>query len=138
MGAVTRRVVTFYSFKGGVGRTFALCDIAVYLARWGFRVLCVDFDLEAPGLHRYFDDWLKEDGGPGILEILDAWARDASDDALSTEAIRSVAVPETDGRLAVTRSGRRGDDYVQRLHAVDWKQLFDQQRAGRRLEALRE
>lgn len=45
--------VTFYSFKGGVGRTLALLDVAVILARAGRRVVAVDMDLEAPGFHRY-------------------------------------------------------------------------------------
>lgn len=138
MGSVTRRVITFYSFKGGVGRTFALCDVAVYLARWGYRVLCVDLDLEAPGLTRYFNGSLKDDNGPGMLEVLDAWAKDASDETISAEAIMPVDLPGTDGRLALVKSGRAGDDYVRRLHAVDWQRLFDEQRAGRRLEALRE
>lgn len=138
MGSVTRRVVTFYSFKGGVGRTFALCDVAVYLARWGYRVLCVDLDLEAPGLTRYFNGWVKDNNRPGMLEILDAWSKDASDEAISTEAILPVNVPGTDDRLGLVKSGRAGDDYVRRLHAVDWRRLFDEQRAGRRLEALRE
>lgn len=144
MGSVTRRVVTFYSFKGGVGRTFALCDVAVYLARWGYRVLCVDLDLEAPGLPRYFNGWLKDSNRPGMLEVLDAWANDADDEAISAEAIMPVDLPGTDeqpgtdGRLALVKSGRGGDDYVRRLHAVDWRRLFDDQRAGRRLEALRE
>ena len=48
------RIVTFYSYKGGVGRSFVLANVAVLLARWGCRVLCIDFDLEAPGLHFYF------------------------------------------------------------------------------------
>ena len=47
-------VVTFYSFKGGVGRSMALANVAVLLARTGKKVLCVDWDLEAPGLDRYF------------------------------------------------------------------------------------
>lgn len=138
MGSVTRRVVTFYSFKGGVGRTFALCDVAVCLARWGYRVLCVDLDLEAPGLARYFDEWAEDDGRPGMLEILDAWANDASDEAISAEVVQPVHLPGINGRLALVSSGRGGDDYVRRLHAVDWQRLFDKQRAGRRLEALRE
>jgi MinD-like ATPase involved in chromosome partitioning or flagellar assembly len=144
MGSVTRRVVTFYSFKGGVGRTFALCDVAVYLARWGYRVLCVDLDLEAPGLTRYFNGSLKDNNCPGMLEVLDAWAKDANDEAISAEAIVPVDLfatddlPGTNGRLALVKSGRGGDDYVRRLHAVDWQRLFDEQRAGRRLEALRE
>ena len=38
----------------------------------------------------------------------------------------------------MTRAERRGEDYVRRLRTVDWKQLFEQHRASRRLEALRE
>ena len=44
------QVVTGYSYKGGVGRSFALANMAVLLAQWQLRVLCVDWDLEAPGL----------------------------------------------------------------------------------------
>lgn len=46
-------IITFYSFKGGVGRSMALANVAVLLARAGFRVLVVDADLEAPGLESY-------------------------------------------------------------------------------------
>lgn len=42
--------VTFYSYKGGVGRTLAMLNTAALLAERGRRVLVVDFDLEAPGL----------------------------------------------------------------------------------------
>lgn len=48
------RVITFYSYKGGVGRSMALANIAALLAQRGRKVLVLDFDLEAPGLHRYF------------------------------------------------------------------------------------
>ena len=47
-------VVTFYSWKGGVGRTFALANTALLLAGKDKKVLIVDFDLEAPGLDKYF------------------------------------------------------------------------------------
>lgn len=52
----TRRgeVITFYSFKGGVGRTMALANVAAVYAQRGKRVLALDFDFEAPGLHQYF------------------------------------------------------------------------------------
>lgn len=46
-------IISFYSYKGGVGRTMALANLAVLLAQRDKRVLAVDFDLEAPGLHRY-------------------------------------------------------------------------------------
>ena len=48
------KVVSFYSFKGGLGRTTALVLAAIQLARQGKRVALIDFDLEAPGLASLF------------------------------------------------------------------------------------
>lgn len=47
-------VITFYSFKGGAGRTTALAATAINLSRFGFRVGIIDFDLEAPGIGSLF------------------------------------------------------------------------------------
>lgn len=46
-------IVTFYSYKGGVGRTMTLMNVAEILASWGYRVIACDWDLEAPGVERY-------------------------------------------------------------------------------------
>ncbi|MDQ3760122.1 MAG: AAA family ATPase [Actinomycetota bacterium] len=75
-------IVTFYSFKGGAGRTLALANVGVVLAQNGHRVLVVDFDLEAPGLTRYLE---KEFGGDlqykrDLLELLER-QRDTGDAA---------------------------------------------------------
>ena|ERR1017187_4014396 len=43
-------VFTFYSYKGGVGRSLAVMNVAYTLAGWGRHVLIVDMDLEAPGI----------------------------------------------------------------------------------------
>ena len=42
--------LVFGSLKGGVGRSTALAVFAADLARHGYKVLCVDLDLEAPGI----------------------------------------------------------------------------------------
>ena len=48
------KTITFYSYKGGVGRTLALVNIANRLSEFGKKVCVMDFDLEAPGLiHKY-------------------------------------------------------------------------------------
>ncbi|MBK9032247.1 MAG: P-loop NTPase [Myxococcales bacterium] len=47
-------VATFYSLRGGVGRSTALAYTAHILASRGKRVVCVDLDLEAPGLAALF------------------------------------------------------------------------------------
>ena len=62
-------VNTFYSFKGGVGRTMALANVAVHLARRGRRVLVVDFDLDAPGLDT-FPPLRPEEPVPGLVDYV--------------------------------------------------------------------
>jgi len=56
-------IITFYSYKGGTGRSMALANVACILAEretkeHGKGVLMIDWDLEAPGLHRYFGSWM--------------------------------------------------------------------------------
>jgi hypothetical protein len=62
-------IITFYSWKGGVGRTMALANTGVQLARKGNRVLMVDWDLEAPGLLNYFEGRVaRQTNGVGIAQ----------------------------------------------------------------------
>ena len=49
------QVVSFYSFKGGTGRSTSLSNIAYQLAKEGASVGCMDFDLSAAGLHWIYD-----------------------------------------------------------------------------------
>ena len=42
-------IFTFYSYKGGVGRSMAMANVGEWLCRQGLRVAMVDWDLEAPG-----------------------------------------------------------------------------------------
>ncbi len=49
---MTMETVAFYSYKGGVGRTLLVANTALFLAMSGRRVVVLDLDLEAPGLHQ--------------------------------------------------------------------------------------
>lgn len=67
------QIVTFYSFKGGTGRTMALANTAWILAANGYRVLVVDWDLESPGLHRFYRPFLHDGmlrGAGGVIDML--------------------------------------------------------------------
>src|ERR1700733_12787084 len=67
------QIITFYSYKGGTGRTMALANVAWILASNGKRVLAVDWDLEAPGLHRYFHPFLLDKecrSSPGVIDMV--------------------------------------------------------------------
>src|SRR5207248_3589129 len=66
--------ITFYSFKGGVGRTMALVNVGLELVRRGRRVLLIDFDLEAPGLTTY--DVLRQQADQaGVVEYVTEYIR---------------------------------------------------------------
>ncbi len=72
--------VTFYSYKGGAGRTLALANVAVLLSQWNHRVLCIDWDLEAPGLHHYFKSFITDPAKPrmGLLDLATSLAQGKS------------------------------------------------------------
>lgn len=79
------QIITFYSYKGGTGRTMALANVACLLAQQkdGTKpVLAIDWDLEAPGLHLFFRDLLTRqtkdtkkvesvlNDGDGLIDLL--------------------------------------------------------------------
>ncbi|MGH9719148.1 MAG: hypothetical protein ACRD8O_02975, partial [Bryobacteraceae bacterium] len=74
-------IYTFYSYKGGVGRSMALANLAEAFHERGLRVLVVDWDLEAPGLESYFRSAQDGTNGevrtslarPGLLDMLNEY-----------------------------------------------------------------
>jgi MinD-like ATPase involved in chromosome partitioning or flagellar assembly/predicted ATPase len=87
-------ILTFYSYKGGVGRSMALANVAELLYRRGLDVLMVDFDLEAPGLERFFE---HDEAATRYADILAR--RGIIDMLLSYKELRSLF--GTAGPLAV-------------------------------------
>ena len=116
-------VVTFYSFKGGVGRSMALMNCAAKLVQEKKSVLVVDFDLEAPGLDTfklnkprrklkgivdYITDYLNYDIAPDIEPYI--YASSFKDDS---ECLRFMP------------AGRRDVDYHKRLNSINWRTLYE-------------
>ncbi|MFI7674291.1 CATRA system-associated protein [Actinophytocola sp. NPDC049390] len=117
-------VVTFYSFKGGVGRSFALSNIAILLARWGYRVLTIDWDLEAPGLPAYFKPLLKSPPTTGIIDLVDDFA--ASAQQPSSAYITELELDEPGTVHLLAAGGQHEDDYARRVQSIDWAALYAQ------------
>jgi tetratricopeptide (TPR) repeat protein len=73
------QIFTFYSFKGGVGRSMAVLNVAYALVAKGRNVLVLDMDLEAPGLsgflrrHKEIGDFAGQD----MVDLV-RWATDFS------------------------------------------------------------
>ena len=117
--------VTFYSYKGGVGRTLALANVATLLARdqsEPCRVLVWDFDLPAPGLQ----DVVKckwTDKRIGFVDYLDSYLRNAEVDDIS-KYIHQTSIPGVD----ILPAGFMGRRYAQRLEEIQWQEIYAEAR----------
>src|SRR5687767_3973408 len=101
-------VTTFYSFKGGVGRTQALVNVAFELARKGRRVLLVDFDLEAPGLDTFeFPERIKN--GKGVLDFVYDYIETGVAPPAANYIQQIMTTEDERGSISVMPAGERSD-----------------------------
>lgn len=129
-------ITTFYSYKGGVGRSFLLANIAALLSRWGYKVLCVDWDIEAPGLDEYFRPWMTQPETPGLVEFATAFSDGKSPDW--RKFVSKLTLPGGDVPLAVMTSGVINTTFMSRVQAINWRDLYDNSNFGLFLEEVRE
>ncbi|UFZ06512.1 TIR domain-containing protein [Bradyrhizobium ontarionense] len=139
------KVVAFYSFKGGTGRSMAMANIACLLAREtaGRPVLMIDWDLEAPGLHRYFRKHFfaafhgseeRQDKTPGLIDLFIAIQQRLDemlpqDDQGAAELIASLPLKDyiitTDiPGLDLIKAGQFDGDYPQKVGSFNWTSLY--------------
>ena len=143
---MTAYVATFYSFKGGVGRTTLLVNVAHALAARGERVLIWDLDLEAPGVHHFpgleppeavwqsgFLEWLGQTPAcptidlpprPGSSAPSEPTAEWPSDAWMKTLGDRVYEARSQRGRLFVLPAHGTNANLGRAYAGVDWHGLF--------------
>lgn len=131
-------IITFYSYKGGTGRTMALANIAVVLAQAGHKVLAVDFDLEAPGLVKFFEELdPKLPEKDGLIDLLLAKSARTDGSQNWRDYVAKVSLGEGEGILSVITSGHYGKDYAAKVLDFDWGNFFEKSEGGEFFEELR-
>ncbi len=132
--------VTFYSYKGGVGRTLALVNTAFSLARRGHSVFIWELDLEARSLLQLpVFAGLRSKAQGGTIDILAAPLADlvgqVAPFVLDYEDEKDPGI-----RMRVLPAGVTGKRYLERFNAVKWDVLFGGERTNgsELLEALRQ
>ncbi len=150
------RIITFYSYKGGTGRTMALANVAWIAASKGYRVLAVDWDLESPGLHRYFHPFLLDKqlrSSRGVIDMIRNFAAATLDQSPSSDddslwlnqyaQVLQYAVSlnwdfPDGGRLDLLPPGQQDPSYTKAVSTFDWDAFYERQHGGAFLDALRE
>lgn len=113
-------IATFYSFKGGVGRTMALVNAAAELSSRGKRVLVIDFDLEAPGLLTY-PPFAATEASRGIVDYVTDYLESGS----APDAAMYIVKREIQGLpVWLMPAGAHDSNYAHRLNSIDWLALY--------------
>ena len=140
------QVVTFYSYKGGTGRSMALANIGYILAsdrRTAARgVLLIDWDLEAPGLHRFFSD-ASSDGNAraypfhkGLLDFFEVARAQYGSAEMPAEypdiqqrifdKFDTYVTPTRVENLSLMHAGKLDDrSYADRIRRFDWEAFHE-------------
>lgn len=149
------QIITFYSFKGGTGRTMAMANVAWILAANGRRVLTIDWDLESPGLHHYFRPFLADPKlrySRGVIDmvrdfasaVVDSntppggpeWYRRYAD--VEREAVSLTWRFPGDGGIDLLPAGAQDLAYSEKVSSFDWLTFHERLNGGAFLRALRE
>ena len=142
-------VITFYSYAGGVGRSMALANIGCLLARrcgQGRGVLMVDWNLDAPGLHGYFQDGLLKRfpaspdparcvrEQPGLIDLFSALdrvvGRAQQQESSADEVFEDIDLAQYEldtgiPSLHLLKAGRFDGDYSYLASSFDWAGLHN-------------
>ena len=135
----------------------ALANVAWLLAANGRRVLAIDWDLEAPGLHRYFVPFLRDPElaeTRGVMDLLwdyvslvltpkEAWPSSVETPTALAD-VRPYAVPfenpfaDAGGCLHFLCAGQQIPAYAGRFRDFDWRALYERQGGGAFVDKLAE
>lgn len=140
---VPSRVITFYSYKGGVGRSMAMANIGVLMAGWGYKVLLIDWDLEAPGMENYFCHHLnvtEVQQKKGLIDLLHLKAQcdEILVEEIPWEEYITTIRPANNTSIDLLTAGKRDDNYFNKVRQFDYTGFYNESDGGQYLENLRE
>ncbi|MCY2966356.1 MAG: ParA family protein [Planctomycetota bacterium] len=119
-------IVSFFSFKGGVGRTTALAATAIQLARAGKRVVVIDFDVESPGIGTLFHSSTGGNARCGVVDYL--LEKSVLQGRLEIQDYYHLCddpkIIQDGTEIAVVPAGVVDDMYLEKLARVNYEFLY--------------
>lgn len=120
------QTITFYSYKGGVGRTLAMANVAKWLSEFQKRVCMIDFDLEAPGLHYKFQEQLKTfEFNRGIVDYIHDFISTKEVPNSIQDCVQTFQTSSKNPPINFIPAGKVSSaEYWKKLSAISWNDLF--------------
>ncbi|MCP4154086.1 MAG: CpsD/CapB family tyrosine-protein kinase [bacterium] len=116
-------IATFYSLRGGVGRSTAMAYTAHLLAKGGQKVVCIDMDLEAPGIASLFGKEKEVGEDMGLVHLLVAIDQGGKPD-ISKHLIRITESYD----LYCLPAGKPDANYARLLRFIDPESWYREER----------
>ena len=136
------QIITFYSYKGGVGRTMAVANVAILLAKWGYRTLIVDWDLEAPGLENFFNEYIDASkiskSRRGIIDLLISHISKNKKKVDWKGLVVPITIPKIRQKIYLITAGQRDEEYFKKVREFDVTKFYDNYDGGNFMENLRD
>lgn len=121
------KTITFYSYKGSVGRSLALANIANRLAEFGKKVCMIDFDLEAPGLHIKFGGSIGKGGiKKGLVDYIHKFTSENVVPENISDFVTDInSFNKGGGKISLIAAGNTSsEEYWKKLSHISWTKLF--------------
>ena len=126
-------IVTFYSYKGGVGRTQLAANLAAYLLYHHNRnILLIDWDIEAPGIDVFFELDRKRIN-KGLLDLFSEFVKKVRGEGkLEQEDLPKISkehiVPLksfNSSKIDLIPASKYDQDYSHKINYFDWHDFYE-------------
>jgi cellulose biosynthesis protein BcsQ len=136
-------IITYYSYKGGTGRSMALANTACQLSNnctdKNYNILMIDWDLEAPGLHRFFRNHVENTKAltdkPGLIDLFIEIDKAIGEKVFPAETETIALLKEIKinkyiqktvlSNLSLLKAGKFDKYYSTRVNTFNWENLFN-------------
>lgn len=121
----------------------AMANIGVLMGTWGYKILLIDWDLEAPGMENYFChqiDVKQVQQKKGLIDLLNLKAQ--CDEILVEEIPWKEYISHInlgkDVLVDLITAGKRDENYFNKVRQFDYTGFYNESDGGQYLENLRE
>lgn len=125
------KTITFYSYKGGVGRSLTLSNIATRLSQLNKKVFIIDFDLDAPGLQFKFKEFTHKDVKTGIVDYIYEFSNNGNIPNKVAD-FTSDLIPNNENYQPISflsAGDIEENDYWKKLSMIKWADMFYSEKA---------
>jgi len=135
------QIITFYSYKGGVGRSMSLANVGVLLSQWGYKTLLIDWDLEAPGLENFFKEYSmskqKISSQKGMVDFLDSLYSPKKKNIKWQDCLIPISISPNSEPIHLISGGKRDRQYTNKLRNFNVRSFYDKFDGGNKIEKFR-